>query len=77
MGVFHQMGAPLTSQEAQLMQPVHVVKHWIKNNTRFWFHLDMIEEAVESAVPMRTSGAKLPPLSRRGTRHTCTENENN
>jgi hypothetical protein len=34
------MGAPLTSHDAQLMQP------------------------------MRTSGDRLPPLSRSGTRHT-------
>ena len=41
------MGAPLTSHEAQLMQP------------------------------MRTSGAKLPPRSRRGTRQTCSEGMKN
>ncbi len=31
----------------------------------------MVMMVMMMAVPMRTSGAKLPPLSRNGTRHTC------
>ncbi len=47
--MFHQMGAPLTSQEAQLMQPANVVKRSIQNKTRFWFRLDMLGEAASRA----------------------------